>query len=114
MLDTVRVRSEVNELMEETRKWHSGRDYRNLNKDAFVEAMTTKFEYLHTNSKTLFEIAMQGDLNLGQLDYMLNMINRVNEGADYHQTSVAVGQKLVDVYVKPMLDKMENDKKNNE
>ena len=38
----------------------------------------------------------------------LKMLDKVNNGADYKQTSIAVGQKLVDVYVKPMLDKNTN------
>jgi hypothetical protein len=76
-----------------------------MNREQFVEVMKAKYEYLMTNSATLFERVMQGDLNMAQLDYMLAMIDKVNNGADYHDTSVEVGQKLVDVYVKPMLDK---------
>jgi hypothetical protein len=109
MVDISKVREEVIKLINETNKWHSKREYRELNKNEFVEEMIRQFEYLYTNSKTLFEMTMQGDLNLQQLDYMLNMISKVNNGADYHSTSVQVGQKLVDTYVKPMLDKKNNE-----
>lgn len=105
MLDTIKLKSEVYELGTDTRTWHSKRDFRDMNREEFVEAMKIKYEYLFTNSATLFERVMQGDLNMQQLDYMLAMIDKVNNGADYHQTSVEIGQKLVDVYVKPMLDK---------
>lgn len=107
MLDTIKVRQEVDGLTSDTRTWHAKREYHDLDREQFTEVMKTKYEYLFTNSKTLFERCMQGDLNIQQLDYMLNMIERVNAGADYHSTSVEVGQKLVDVYVKPMLDKKE-------
>lgn len=107
MIDTTKLKAEVLGLGEDTRMWHSKRgiEFRDMDKDQFVEAMKAKYEYLYTNSPTLFERVMQGDLNMQQLDYMLAMIDKVNSGADYHETSVEVGQKLVDVYVKPMLDK---------
>lgn len=107
MLDTGKIRIEVLGLCEDTRKWHAKREYRDMNREEFSEAMKSKYEYLQTNSNTLFERCLLGDLNLQQLEYMLTMIERVNGGADYHSTSVEVGQKLVDVYVKPMLDKKE-------
>jgi hypothetical protein len=105
MLDTSKLKTEVNALGADTRAWHSKREFRDMERTEFVEAMKVKYEYLFTNSATLFERVMQGDLNMQQLDYMLAMIDKVNGGADYHDTSVEVGQKLVDVYVKPMLDK---------
>jgi hypothetical protein len=105
MLDTSKLKTEVHGLGADTRAWHYKRDFRDMDREQFVEVMKVKYEYLMTNSATLFERVMQGDLNMGQLDYMLAMIDKVNNGANYHDTSVEVGQKLVDVYVKPMLDK---------
>ena len=105
MLDTSKLKTEVNSLGADTRAWHSKREFRDMDRVQFVEAMKVKYEYLFANSATLFERVMQGDLNMQQLDYMLAMIDKVNGGEDYHNASVEVGQKLVDVYVKPMLDK---------
>lgn len=105
MLDTQKIKSEVIALGADTRLWHAKRDFKDMDKSQFAETMKAKYEYLFTNSATLFERVMQGDLNIGQFEYMLSMLDRVNGGADYHATSVEVGQKLVDVYVKPILDK---------
>ena len=105
MIDTSKLKTDINALGADTRAWHVKRDFRDMDRTEFVEAMKTKYEYLFTNSATLFERVMQGDLNMQQLEYMLAMIDKVNSGADYHETSVEVGHKLVDVYVKPMLDK---------
>lgn len=107
MLDTIKIRDAVNGLNKDNRDWLYKRDFRGLTREQFVAEMETKYEYLFTNSKTLFERCLKADLNMEQLEYMLNMIDRVNAGADYHSTSVEVGQKLVDVYVKPLID---NDK----
>jgi hypothetical protein len=69
--------------------------------------MKTKYNYLHTNSSTLFDRCIAGDLNMDQFNYMINMLKKINEGKDYQQASTEVGQKLVDIYVSPLL----NDKK---
>lgn len=66
--------------------------------------MKLKYEYLHSNSSTLFERCIAGDINMSQFNYMLSMLEKVKAGKDYEQVSVEVGQKLVDVYVKPMLN----------
>ncbi len=105
MIDTIKLKSEVEALGADTRIWHAKRDFKDMGREEFVEAMKIKYEYLFTNSATLFERVMQGDLNMQQLDYMLSMLDKVNRGADYHETSVEIGQKLVDIYVKPILDK---------
>ena len=107
MLDTEKIRKEVNDLCTDTRKWHSKREFGDLNIDEFTEAMKGKYEYLYTNSSTLFERSMKGDINMQQLNFMLEMIAKVNAGADYHTTSTVVGQRLVDVYVKPLIDDKE-------
>lgn len=105
MLDTNQIKTEVLALMEDTRIWHSRRDYVGYSKTEFNDAMAIKYEYLHNNSKTLFERCIQGDLNLEYLEYILGMIIKVNNGGDYNKVSQEVGQKMVDIYVKPMLDK---------
>ena len=80
------------------------------NYDEFTEVMKSKYEYLYSNSSTLFERSMKGDLNMQQLNFMLDMIEKVNAGADYQTTSTVVGQRLVNIYVKPLIDDKENDK----
>ena len=107
MLDTIKIRSEAKKLTNDARNWHGKVLDTHLNKEEFTESMKTKYQYLFTNSSTLFNRCIEGDLNITHLNYMLGMIERVNSGADYHNTSVEVGQKLVDIYVKPMLDKKE-------
>jgi hypothetical protein len=105
MLDTQKIKNEVHSLSLDTRKWHSKREFYNLNLEEFTNEMKIKYEYLYTNSSTLFERSMKGDLNIQQLTFMLQMIEKVNAGADYQTTSTEVGQRLVDIYVKPLIEK---------
>jgi hypothetical protein len=106
MVDTIILRKEVKELNEETRKWQLKRpEYREMSIETFTEEMKIKYEYLYTNSSTLFERCVKGDLNMEEFNYMINMIDKVNSGKDYQAVSQEVGQKLVDIYVKPLIEK---------
>ena len=107
MSNPTQINDEVLKLMSDTRLWHSQREFKGLTKDMFIELMKSKYNYLHTNSSTLFDRCIAGDLNIEQFNYMINMLKKVNEGKDYQQASTEVGQKLVDIYVSPLL----NDKK---
>ena len=71
--------------------------------ETFTEKMTQKYEYLSTKSSTLFEQCIKGDLNMEQFKYMMNKLEEVNTGKDYNTVSQEIGQKLVDVYVKPLI-----------
>ncbi len=101
------IQEEVLGLMSDMRTWISKREITKITKEQFSEEMKTKYEYLHTNSSTLFDRCIAGDLNMEQFTYMISMLKKLNTGKDYQEVSKEVGQKLVDVYVKPML----NDKK---
>lgn len=105
MVETSIIRREVSELLDETHKWQSKRpEYRDISIELFTEKMQSRFEYLFTNSSTLFERCIKGDLNIEQFNYMISMIDKVNSGKDYHTASTEVGQKLVDIYVKPLIE----------
>jgi hypothetical protein len=114
MLDTTIIRQEVLQLIDETKKWQVKRpEYRDTSIEVFCEQMKSRFEYLFTNSSTLFERCIKGDLNMEQFNYMISMIEKVNAGKDYNTASTEIGQKLVDVYVKPLIDEKDKKEKNN-
>ena len=104
MVDTVKIKNEVLELSKDTQKWQmQNGEYRSMTKEIFVDLMKTKFDYLYTNSSTLFDRCVMGDLNMEQFNYILTMLDKVNSGKDFQSASKEVGQKLVDIYVKPLL-----------
>ena len=105
MVDTVKIKSEVLDLSKETHKWQmQNGEYRSMTKENFIEIMKNKYNYLHTNSATLFQRCVMGDLNMEQFNYILSMLDKVNDGKDYQAASQEVGQKFVDIYVKPLID----------
>ncbi len=104
MLNTQQIYNQVNQLLIDKRKWQSKEEFNTLNIEQFTDEMKIKYEYLYTNSNTLFERCIKGDLNMQQLTFILQMIEKVNSGADYQATSTEVGQRLVDIYVKPLIE----------
>lgn len=52
---------------------------------------------------TLFQYAVRTDFDMKQFEMMLGMLDKMGAGMTQHQASIAVGQKLVDKYVKPMI-----------
>ncbi len=103
-IDTIKLRKEVSDICNERYHWQLKRpDYRDMSVETFTEQMTQKYKYLSTKSSTLFEQCIKGDLNMEQFKYMMNKLEEVNTGKDYNTVSQEVGQKLVDVYVKPLI-----------
>ena len=103
-IDTIKLRQEVNELFNESRNWQLKRpEYHDISIELFTEKMKLKYDYLNTNSSTLFEQCIKGELNMEQFKYMMNKLDEVNAGKDYNKASQEVGQKLVDIYVKPLI-----------
>jgi hypothetical protein len=110
MIDTVKIRADVSALCKDTYKWKTGSQYNGLNKQNFIETMQTQYEYLFTNSKSLFEKCIDGSMDMKRLDEMLSMIEKVSQGKDYFTASTEIGQSLTDFYVKPLIENKEKQK----
>ena len=105
MINTSKIKKEVLDLIFDINQWKYKNDYLGYTQTEFSENMSKKYEYLYTNSKTLFERCILGNLKIEHLDYILSMIEKVNNGGDFKKISQEVGQKMVDFYVKPVLEK---------
>mgnify|MGYP000871656693 FL=1 len=103
-INTIKLRQEVSELCNESHNWQLKRpEYRDISIELFTEQMKLKYEYLNIHSSTLFEQCIKCEINMEQFKYMMNKLDEVNSGKDYNTASQEIGQKLVDVYVKPMI-----------
>ena len=112
MLDPDKVEKAVKELLEKRKKWLAGTSYTNCSQSEFETHMETECEYLSKNCVSLFKMTVSGNLNMGYLTNMLNLMRDVQSG--HKKQDVAdkiVGQRLADVYVQPLVDKLEKDKK---
>ena len=60
----------------------------------------------------IFKAVIAGTLDMNMFKYMLSMLRQMENGAiNERNASIAVGQVLVDKYVKPLIDE-DGDKKN--
>ena len=110
MANTQNVWKEVNELVAEKTKFQQKTSYKNLSKNQFEIKMKAQFNHLLENFPTIFNKTLDGTMDMERLQYMLSMLNLVNtKEMTQHDASVAVGEKLANAYVKPVVDKMEDE-----
>jgi hypothetical protein len=57
-----------------------------------------------TQYPTLFQMAVEPHFDEQKLSFMLGVLDKMATGMTQHQASVIVGQKLVDSFVKPMIE----------
>lgn len=90
-------------------------------RSAYVRSMITKIKELKAEGKTqdeiqssverfaadypgLFKIVMRSDIEEASLNTMLTMLDKMGSGeVTQHQASVVVGQRLHDIYIKPVV-----------
>jgi len=61
-----------------------------------------------TQYPTLFQMAVEPHFDESKFQFMLGVLDKMAGGMTQHQAAVIVGQKLVDSYVKPMIDSKKN------
>ena len=61
-----------------------------------------------TQYPTLFQMAVEPHFDESKFQFMLGVLDKMAGGMTQHQAAVIVGQKLVDSYVKPMIDGKKN------
>lgn len=79
-----------------------------LNLVDFENAMREKHSHFVENYKEIFKSAVTGTLDMTMFKYMLSMLRKMEKGhINERNASIAVGQVLVDKYVKPLIDEDE-------
>ena len=112
MLDPNLVEKSVNELLSKRKEWVEGKKYLNCSLSEFETHMETECEFLFKNCVSLFKMTISGKLNLNQLKNMLDLMRQVQSGKQKKDIAdKIVGEKLANVYVKPLVDKLEKEKK---
>ena len=99
---------DVEDLKKMRKKYLKGKIHQGINKQEFNQHMQMEFSELHDNYKTVFEKVMDGSFDkpeeFERLRMFLQMKDRVDsKQVSEHNASVAIGQHLVDKYVKPTI-----------
>lgn len=113
MIDPDVLEDEINKMKEDTSKWKSGSDFKNLKQEEFEENMKGKYSVLYENSKTLFKSVLQNKVDAKNLDFLLSMMRQVySKQTTPDQADLIVGQQFTNKYIKPLID--QDKKKNND
>ena len=71
----------------------------------FEEQMKEEYSGFAENYPEIFKSAVEGSLDMTMFNYMISMLRQMEKGAiNERNASIAVGQVLVDKYVKPLVD----------
>jgi len=112
MLNPDDVEKSVQTLLKNREMWLKGTKYPNCSLSEFETHMETECEYLHKNCVSLFKMTVNGNLNISYLNNMLNLMRDVQSGKQKKDVAdKIVGKRLADVYVQPLVDKLEKEKK---
>jgi hypothetical protein len=95
-----------NNLLEDLRLYNSKNKFTNIPFDELKILMHKKYEYLHDNCLTIFTQCMENNMDISILEFMINQIKNIEKNKiSKHDASIKVGEKLVEKYVKPMINK---------
>lgn len=93
--------SDTNEIKRIVEEIHSSRK---INKEEFFGE---KYPDFKTANPVMFQVAVEGKMDLSRLNYMINMIDQIkNSQMTQDEASIEVGQVLYKEYVKPLVSKM--------
>ena len=74
--------------------------------EEFEKKMQEEFHDLNKKQPSIFKMCMEGSMDVERLTFMINMIKKVkSNNISEHDASVQVGQRLVDEFVKPIIEK---------
>ena len=99
--DTISLKSQISEIKKYVNHNHHKKD--------FDEKVRQQFSHFENKYPALFKKLTNQDCDAEQLEFVLNRLEQVRTGIkSQHDASVEVGQVLVDKYVKPELEKKNN------
>jgi len=116
MKDPDKIWDEANALKKDRYEWKMGLNHKDCNREEFVQKMEKTYKYLKESSSTVFKNILEEDnIDMDKLKYMLDMMRDMGEKkTTFENASKEVGQHFADEYIKPLVDKMNKEKGENE
>ena len=88
--------------------------YKDLSKKEFHLKLEKKYSNINTNYNSIFRQCINNLMDIEVITFMINKAKEVQKNkVSNYDASVKVGEKLVDKFIKPNLDK-DKDKENKE
>ena len=116
MKDPDKIWEEANALKKDRYEWKMGLNHKDCNREEFVQKMEKIYNYLKESSTTIFNnLIAEDNFDMDKLKYMLDMMRSMGEKQiSFEDASKEVGQRLADEFVKPLVDKIDKEKREKE
>ena len=119
MIEPDEVEKRIIEITKSRRQWRSKDACRGVSVGDFKKKMLEEHSDFLKKCPILFEKAVNGDFekkdDQNKLKYMLSMMSKVNKKTHtFEDASKEVGQRFADEYVKPLVEKLDKEKKERE
>jgi len=105
---------EIKVLHKKYQDYSNKKKYTNLSPEEFVKEMENDHPIIKHNFNSIFIQCVNGQMDLNVITYMINQAKNIQKNkVSNHDASVNVGQKLVDTFIKPNLEKNKEDTNKN-
>jgi len=111
MCDPTAIELQITYLIQDRADYFAKRNYKELALPDFINKMKTKYDYLYTGSKTLFDKVMSGELDNSEararLQQMLALMRSIHEGKRTQKDADMIfGKVMADKYVTPIVNNL--------
>ena len=104
--DYDRILREAKQLQKKYKQYKDASFMKGSSETEFSKAMDLEFAYLKNELAMVYQQAVSGSLDITVFSYMIHKAKDIKKHKiSNHDASVEVGQKLVDTFIKPHLDK---------
>ena len=105
-MDYSLIYEQSKDLLNNYKDYKSKKKFKDFDDEKFKSEMTNTYSYLNTNTKSIFNLCLNGKMDLQMLYYMINQAKNIkNETLTSHEASIKVGEKLLEKIIKPKLEK---------
>jgi hypothetical protein len=82
------------------------KDYKNCSYEQFKTKMEEQYNEFIKDNNNIFEKCVSGQMDINILSYMINQAKQIQKNKiSNYDASVKVGEKLVDKFIKPLMQK---------
>jgi hypothetical protein len=97
---------EIKNLHNDCRDYKNKKKFSELSQTEFEEKMINTYPNIKNNFSSIYTQCIDGHMDLSVIIYMINQAKSIQKNKiSNHDASVNVGQKLVDKFIKPNIDK---------
>lgn len=101
------------DICEDYKKYTKKKDYKDLNYEQFRSVMEEKYKDFKNENNSIFDKCITGNMDINVLSFMINQAKQIQKNnISNYDASVKVGEKLVDKFIKPLINKENNDNDN--